>query len=74
MAGRKMRIALVVSWLLTAVAIALVLHLRAQNSEQAERIRRLEAMSNLQAIGKTARIYQEQFFSTPSKSERDGRP
>ena len=74
MTNRTMRVALIVSWLLTAVSIALVVHFRARNGEQAERIRQLEAMSNLRGIAESARAYQGQFFSTPSTSEPDGQP
>ena len=74
MTHRTTRAALAVSWLLTAVSIALAVHLRTQNGEQAERIRRLEAATNLRGLGRAARIYQERSFSTPLTSEPDGQP
>ena len=57
MSKRIMWVALTISWLLTAASLAFVVHLRAQNHEQSEQIRRLEAASNILAIGKSARIY-----------------
>jgi len=71
MTNRTMRVALIVSWLATAVSIALVVHLRARNGEQAERIRQLEAINNLRGIAESVRIYQEQSFDVPPKFDPD---
>ncbi|MCP4593231.1 MAG: hypothetical protein GY842_21040 [bacterium] len=74
MTGGKMRIALAISWLLTAASIVLAVHLRTQNGDQAERILRLEAASNLRAIGNSVRVYQEQSFDMPPNFDPDGQP
>ena len=73
MTHRTMRVALIVSWLLTAASIVLAVHLWTRNNEQAERLKRLECANNLRAIGDSVRIY-HQSFDMPPKSDPDGQP
>ena len=67
MTRRMTRVALAVSWVLTAASILWALHLWNENSEQAEHIKRLKCAANLRGLGDSFRIYSQGSFDLPQK-------